>query len=258
MKPVSAPDYVYRPWSAARRAAASTAAKMRLSGIIVPKVDLRAERLETKARLDAALRSEVWTPAASQAAWDAYRAKRLLIAKQKLEAKKRSAAPLVALAYPYITKARDDHADILAINDIVPKFIAGDIRGDICQEIMLAVLEGRTTIDELRSRRDNATFFIKKFYHDNYEQAGRAVSFDRREDERTYDEIASSIAAKEWHWNEVETRGRYAEQLRTHSPATQISDLYEKQIDDLHRSFDGRLSREEVEELANPSTEGAG
>lgn len=246
------PDYVYRPWSAERRAAASAAGKARAQGIIIPRVDVRAEIRATKLEIERRLAASTWTPADSEPVWSALRARKKLAAEAKRKAERERNKPRVALAYPFIMKRRDEHTDILAVNDIVPKNIAADVRADICQEVMLAVLEGRTTIDALRARRDNAAFFIKKFYRENYEAAGHAISFDDQEDHRTYDEVASSIAAKEWHSSQRGELNRYDRTLQSFSPPTQMKDLWRAEIsreqERLH-AVGYHLSLDEVEEL---------
>ncbi len=160
--------------------------------------------------------------------------------------------PRVEIAYPYIIKPRAEHAELIEINNLIPKSIAGDMRADMCQEIMLAILEGRTSLNLLRARKDNTTFFIKKFYRDNFEQSGYAVSFDNQVDSRGYDEIASSIAAKEWPFSERNSRGRYGNLLRTFNAPTQEEDVFRSQVRRkqiaLHDSGQ-MLSFDEVEEM---------
>lgn len=139
------------------------------------------------------------------------------------------------LAYPYITKPRPEHADLLEINSIIPKSIPDNMRADMCQEIMLAILEGRTTLDDLRSRSKNSAYFIRKFYHDNFEQAGQALSFsavtaEGDQDERSYDEIASSIAAKDWHHEQFADRTRYGDILKTFTAPDQIEAVWRDQV----------------------------
>ncbi len=140
----------------------------------------------------------------------------------------------IVLNYPYIIRARPEHAEILEVNCLIPTTITGDRRADICQEILLALIEGRVTMQQLRIRRDDTVFFIRKFWRDNFEQSGNAVSFDRGDDERTYDEIASSIAAKEWHAGQVNDRRRYFDAMLAFQPPTQIDDVYLRQLHRRH------------------------
>jgi hypothetical protein len=156
------------------------------------------------------------------------------------------------LAYPYIVKALPEHSDLLAINQLVPRSIGGDMRGDICQEIMVAILEGRTTLEALKSRQGTTAYFIRKFYKDNFEMNGHALSFSTVDEDCSYDEIASSIAAKEWHSNQRYEQTRYINSVRTFSPPTQFQAAWEDQVGRYQMSLHqiGQfLSREEVEEL---------
>lgn len=136
----------------------------------------------------------------------------------------------IELSYPYVVRVTNDAAELLAVNSIIPKVYPEAMRADICQEIMLALLEGRTTINELRQNRQKSAWFLRKFYTDNFEGAGHAVSLTSDDDGRSYDEIASSIAAKEWHREQYAGRCRYADALMSFQPPTQIDDVWRAQI----------------------------
>lgn len=84
------------------------------------------------------------------------------------------AEPKIALAYPFIIKKRDEHADLLAVNSLVPRWLPG--REDVCQEIMLALWEGKITVDQLRANKDNLRGFIRDFTKANYEAGGHSIS----------------------------------------------------------------------------------
>lgn len=171
----------------------------------------------------------------------------------------------ITLAYPYIVSRRSEHADVLEVNSLVPKSFSGDRRADICQEILLALLEGRTTMEQLRARRDDANFFIKKFWRDNFEMSGHAVSLDSTvgDSDQTYYQVASSIAAKEWHFGTMNDRRSARDALATFHPPTQIEDAFIGQVrrkwiamqEDALRSGDMRdmLSFEEVYDLMEAS-----
>ena len=60
--------------------------------------------------------------------------------------------------YPYIITPRDEHSDLLAVNAIVPKGIPDNMRADMCQEIMIAILEGRTTLEMLKAKNGSASY----------------------------------------------------------------------------------------------------
>jgi hypothetical protein len=156
------------------------------------------------------------------------------------------------LAYPYISTPRPEHADLLAINAIVPKGIPDHMRADICQEIMVAILEGRTTLDALRAQNKSGAYFIKKFWHDNYEQGGHAISFQDHDDDWDSDAVASSIAAKEWHQNQFAERTRYTDSIRTFSPPVQFEAAWHGQVERFRmtqRELGSFLTHEEAEQL---------
>jgi hypothetical protein len=158
-----------------------------------------------------------------------------------------------ALAYPYLTTARPEHADLLEINSLVPACLGWDMRADICQEIMIAILEKRTTLEMLRARRGTASYFIRKFYKENFEDAGHALSFSTVDEDRSYDEIASSIAAKEWHRDQVHERTKYIEPMtQMFTRPVQFEAAWQDQIGrrQMNLASIGQfLSRDEVEEL---------
>lgn len=135
-----------------------------------------------------------------------------------------------AISYPYIVKARPEHADILEVNNLIPKTFSGDRRADICQEVLLALLEGRTTMEQLRARRDDASFFIKKFWRDNFEMSGYAVSLDAPVGDQTYFEVASSIAAKDWSFATMNDRRSARDALAMFHPPTQVEDTFVGQV----------------------------
>lgn len=158
-----------------------------------------------------------------------------------------------AANYPFITKTRDEHADLLAVNNIIPKSISENMRADMCQEIMLAILEGRTTIAALEAKKANSAYFIKKFYHDNYEAGGHAISFSANDEGWNSDDIASSIAAKEWRREEYATTGRYSDAARrTFTAPSQFEAAWKDQVIRAHlqsHELEQFLSFEEVEEM---------
>lgn len=157
-----------------------------------------------------------------------------------------------ATNYPYIIKRRDEHADLMAVNAVIPAAIPDNMRADICQEIMLAILEGRTTIEMLKSRKGNSTYFIKKFYHDNYEHGGHAISFNGTKEDWSSDAVSSSIAAKEWHREQFVDQNGYTGTLKTFTPPTQFEAAWRDQIGRIQmrqHELGYFLSAEEVETM---------
>lgn len=82
------------------------------------------------------------------------------------------------IQYPYIRSVRGEHADLLAVNSLVPRYLPDHIRADVCQEIMLALWQKETTLDELRGSKAMIGKFTKGFYSRNFEAGGHALSLD--------------------------------------------------------------------------------
>lgn len=161
--------------------------------------------------------------------------------------------PQTALVYPYIVKARDEHADLLTVNAMIPKGISDHMRADICQEILLAIYEGRTTLDDLRARKGTEVYYIRHFYKQNYECGGYAISFQNTDEDWNSDRIASQISAKEWKQNQMaDRRNSYDNLAQTYTPAVQIEAVWQDQVG-RHRlklnEIGMFLTHDEVEEL---------
>lgn len=83
--------------------------------------------------------------------------------------------PRVVMSYPFVGKPRDEHAELLAVNKLVPQMPG---REDICQEIMLALWEKKISLDDLKANRADIRGFVRRFTKDNYEVGGYAISLD--------------------------------------------------------------------------------
>ncbi len=56
------------------------------------------------------------------------------------------------LQYPYVMgKAKNDHAFLLAVNAVVPQGLPGDLRNDVCQDMLLAIIEGDLSMDDVKT-----------------------------------------------------------------------------------------------------------
>lgn len=97
----------------------------------------------------------------------------------------------VPLQYPYIIKARGDHADLLAVNALVPHGLPTHMRADVCQEIMLALWQGAVKLDDLRRNKALVSRFIGGFRKANFENGGYGVmSIDQpRADGRSWHDL---------------------------------------------------------------------
>lgn len=69
----------------------------------------------------------------------------------------------VALSnYPYLRGADDDGARLIAaVNEIVPRTFPDHMRADVCQDLLLKVLEGECTISSLK---DGSATAIRQYY----------------------------------------------------------------------------------------------
>jgi hypothetical protein len=84
----------------------------------------------------------------------------------------------VQLQYPYIAQVRGEHADLLAVNALVPHGLPDHMRADVCQEIMLALWQKEISVEELRRDKSLVRKFIGGFRKANLEGGGYALSLD--------------------------------------------------------------------------------
>lgn len=82
----------------------------------------------------------------------------------------------VPMAYPYVSAKRAENAQVLEVNTLVARYLPG--RGDICQEILLALWEKRVTMETLRKQGQHLRAFVTQFYKANHEKDGYARSLD--------------------------------------------------------------------------------
>lgn len=158
-------------------------------------------------------------------------------------ARTKSNGTLIQLSYPYIAKPRDEHADMLAINDLVPKTLPSWVRADVCQNILLAVLEGETTVEELRRSKMTAQAFVGRFMKQQRDHM--LVSIEGlRDDTRSYEDISATPGYDE---------ARLAiHSYRTHTEATQESDVMASEMHERQKAwheFRQELSAEEIEDI---------
>lgn len=158
-------------------------------------------------------------------------------------------APL--MQFPYIAKARPQHADILRVNALVPRF-SEDMRADIVQSVMLALFEGTVTMAELERNKGSMTYFIKKWRKEQspwQEMTGLEGGDD---DDRSYVDIAASIKSESQSNDQAERR-RSLSGWNRFQPATQIEAVYARQVGHAHWKLQnaGHLVsvREAAEEL---------
>lgn len=81
--------------------------------------------------------------------------------------------PKLKLQYPYIVQPDERHADLIAVNRMVSRALPG--REDVCQDVMLALWESRTSLSELRTDPKALKAFIRSFRKASFERSGYNV-----------------------------------------------------------------------------------
>lgn len=136
-------------------------------------------------------------------------------------------AKVEQLAYPYIKRRSSETDLIMEVNRLVPQSLGYD-RGDICQEILLAILEGKATLEELRANRSNIRAYIRLCNKANKEMAGHAFSI--YDEEWGSNEVHSALAARDWHSNERGLIASAVGNFQHYQKPTQIEDAYQSEI----------------------------
>jgi hypothetical protein len=100
------------------------------------------------------------SPEAFRSKWDWRRVKR--------SPKERASAPPVA-EYPFIRQnPTDEHAMLMTIHEAVPKGIAAEIRGDLCQDLIVAVLSGDMKLENVRDEWSGYLKSCRKRYQERW------------------------------------------------------------------------------------------
>lgn len=81
--------------------------------------------------------------------------------------------PRLNLQYPYVVKPDSRHDDLIAVNRLVSQAIPG--REDVCQDVMLALWQSRTSLAELRTDPRALKSFIRAFRKASFERGGYGV-----------------------------------------------------------------------------------
>lgn len=156
-----------------------------------------------------------------------------LLPKPKYVPRPRESA--VQLTFPFIIKVRrDEHADLIAVNALVPKSYPDDMRADVCQELLLSLYAGKISIETRQgpSGPQIVCEFAARWRKENLENGGYGVlSLNPYDDERSYDEVASSIAARDWQWREMnERRSAYEAMATKLTLPMQMDDVFENEV----------------------------
>lgn len=115
------------------------------------------------------------------------------------------------IQYPYIRQVRGEHADLIAVNSLIPRYLPHHVRADICQEIMLAIWQKQTTLEELRQNKALIGKFTSGFYSANHESNGHALSLDApMYDGRSWYDVLpdpstiDGLALQNWHTTQTQ------------------------------------------------------
>lgn len=93
------------------------------------------------------------TPISEISLWKTNRPWRRLARKERVP---------IAEFYPFISKTpTEDHELLLAVDALVPKTLLNETRADVCQDMIVAILTGETTLDNLR---DSPREYVKRFF----------------------------------------------------------------------------------------------
>lgn len=138
----------------------------------------------------------------------------------------------VLLNYPFFIQVdKDKDADLVAVHKLVPKSIPDHMRGDICQDILLAVYEGKVNLATLQRRPDLVKQFVSRWRKENLERGGYGMmSIDPYgDDKRSWEE---QVAAKaDWDHRQLnDARGNWEAQSMLFTPATQIDEIYMREV----------------------------
>lgn len=100
---------------------------------------------------------------------------------------RRARQPL--LSYPYVTRATSENRQVLEVNQLVARAFPEHMRADLCQDILLALLEGQASMEELR--RDGIKAYVRG-YRKKQNDPWNAVNLDApRRDGANWHEVLS-------------------------------------------------------------------
>lgn len=173
---------------------------------------------------------------------------------RKLIAPKRlyvPAAPRIRYSYPYAPRATPSNADLLRINDLVPRAFPEHMRADICQSVMLALYEGEVTLAEVEANSNRMSWFVKRWRKEQTPYQEVSIEGVRHEDKRSYEEIAASLKTESVLAMRDELRNAWSA-WQPFANATQEDDVFRRELAAvrLHEHAAGNLiSRDEVPTL---------
>lgn len=138
--------------------------------------------------------------------------------------------PGIELCYPFIAKARPEHADLMRANSLVPRGFPEHMRADICQSVMLAMFEGTVTLSDIEKNKDKMRWFIGKFYKEQRPWQEVLDSPADSDDRRSYDEKAAHGWAQDKVDAEIGERRHAFSAFANATDATQLDHVYALEI----------------------------
>lgn len=145
-------------------------------------------------------------------------------------------SPGIQLRYPFIAKARPEHADLMRANSLVPRGFPEHMRADICQSVMLAMFEGTISLSDVEKNKDKMRWFIRKFYKEQ-QPWQEVLDTPNDGDNRSYDEKAAHGWAQDGRDEEMADHRRMFNAINKYEPALQIDHVYALEIREArHRS----------------------
>lgn len=101
------------------------------------------------------------------------------------------------ISRPPDTRPRPEHALLIAVGNLLPASLPD--RNDIRQDIIVAILEGTTSLAELQSDRSAVRKFCRGHVKGNFEAGGYAVSLSQpRHDGRSWHDLIADTSENQW------------------------------------------------------------
>jgi len=130
--------------------------------------------------------------------------------------------------FPFVGAETPAAADLLRVNDLVPRGFPEHMRADICQSIMLALYEGTVTLAEIEANRDRLSWFVKRWRGEQQPYLEMQVA-PGDDDARPYHDIAAALR-QESRAAEVNDARRALAAWADRAEPTQLDDVYRSEV----------------------------